>query len=114
MFYDSFILFGLLMGATAALLPFNHGQTIPQGTLSYQLYLIVVMYLYFDICWRKGGQTIGMRAWRIRLISTTGRPVTRWQTTLRFLTAFISAACLGLGYLFHWHDRASHTELTLT
>lgn len=115
--YDSLILFGLLMGATALLLPFTHGQSIPQGTYSYQLYLLIVIYLYFDICWRKSGQTIGMQAWKIRLISDSGH-TTRQQTLMRFLAAFLSAGVLGLGYwvaLFPkhltWHDRLSGTRI---
>lgn len=110
MLYDALIMFGLLMGATALLLPFNHGQTIPQGTIIYQIYLLVVLYLYFDICWRKSGQTIGMQAWKIRLISDRG-PMTHQQTLVRFVGAFVCAATLGLGYVLGWHDRWSGTRV---
>lgn len=110
MLYDALIMFGLLMGATALLLPFNHGQSIPQGTVIYQLYLLVVLYLYFDVCWRKSGQTVGMKAWKIRLISDEGL-ISHRQTLIRFLGAFISLASLGVGYVLGWHDRWSGTKI---
>lgn len=39
---------------------------------------------FFVWFWRNGGQTIGMRAWRLRLFSTTEQPLTYrralWRT----------------------------------
>jgi uncharacterized RDD family membrane protein YckC len=66
--YDSFLLVALLMLATALLLLLNGGQPIPPHTFLYQAYLLVVAYLYFDYCWRHGGQTLGMKAWKIRCV----------------------------------------------
>lgn len=109
MFYDSLIALALMMGATALLLPFTAGQPVPAGTLAYDVYLVVVVYLYFAYCWRRGGQTIGMKAWKIRLVSD--RPVTWSQTFVRFFGAIISIACLGLGLYFRWHDKWSETQL---
>ena len=36
---------------------------------AYTLYLLVVWFLYLAWCWRKGGMTVGMRAWRVRIRS---------------------------------------------
>ena len=39
---------------------------IAPGTLWYQAYLLAVAFAYYGISWRLGGQTIGMKAWRLR------------------------------------------------
>ncbi len=109
--YDSLIIVAIMMVATAILLPFTGGRAIPPGTLIYTLYLITVVYLYFAYCWRKGGQTLGMKAWKIRLVSEYSYPVTWTQTFVRFFGGIISIACLGLGLVFRWHDKWSNTRL---
>jgi glycerophosphoryl diester phosphodiesterase len=92
LFYDLMAVVALLMLATALLLPFNHGQGIPAGTLIYQLYLLVVAYLYFDFCWRHGGQTLGMKAWKLRCAVAASHR----QTLLRFSAGLLGLAALGL------------------
>ena len=69
----------------------------------------------------KGGQTLGMQAWRIKLVAIDGSKLRFSQALLRCLGAAISAGCLGLGYLWklvdrnnrYWHDYLSGTELEL-
>ena len=76
------------------------------------------VYCYF---WRLRGQTLGMQAWRIRLRSADGGPVSLRQALFRCLCAPLSIAPLGAGYLWclvdsqgrSWHDRLSGTELEL-
>jgi uncharacterized RDD family membrane protein YckC len=110
--YDTLIVAAILMVATALLLPFTGGQAIPPGTLVYDLYLVVVVYLYFAYCWRMGGQTVGMKAWKIRVVAA--HRITWGQTFIRFFGAMISIACLGLGLYFRWHDKWSNTQLVRT
>jgi len=76
---------------------------------------------FFSVFWLNGGQTLGMQAWRIKLVDFQGRPPTAGKVLLRCLGAFLSAACLGLGYLWclidhnsrYWHDYLSRTQLIL-
>lgn len=105
--YDTLLVFALLMLATALLLPFNGGQRIPPGTLSHQVYLVVVAYLYFDYFWRHGGQTLGMKAWRFRCEGAH----TYRQTSLRFIGALMSFLTLGLGFYLDWPGKWSGTRL---
>ena len=87
----------------------------------YTAYLGMVAFLYFAWFWTHGGQTLGMRAWRIRLAGRGGEPVTWSLALLRFLGAAVSLACAGAGYLWvlvdrermTWHDRLSATVLTV-
>ena len=76
---------------------------------------------FFSMFWLHGGQTLGMQAWRIKLVDFQGGPPTPGKSLLRCLGALLSVACLGLGYLWclvdrnnrYWHDYLSGTELIL-
>jgi hypothetical protein len=105
--YDGLLVFALLMLATALLLPFTGGQRIPPGTLSHQIYLLVVAYLYFDYCWRHGGQTLGMKAWKFRCQGATSHR----HTLLRFVGGMLSLLTLGLGFILGWPEKWSKTSL---
>jgi uncharacterized RDD family membrane protein YckC len=75
---------------------------------------------YFVISWTRGGQTIGMRAWKLRLTMRDGSRVPLLAALLRFFLACLSLALLGAG--FWWslfdpqrrtlHDALSDTRLT--
>ena len=100
----------------------NWPQWLSQGLrLSY---LFAVSFSFYGWFWTHGGQTIGMRAWKVRLISMRGsgdlsqNPL--WsQAFIRFLVAIFSWALFGLGFLWAltnrrrlcWHDIASKTAL---
>lgn len=117
--YDAFLLFALLFVATALILPLTGGEAIAPGTAVYLLYLFAVSYLYFAWCWTHGGQTLGMRAWHIRIRAVSGGPVPWRLATARFLAALLSWGACGAGFLWaafdaehrSWHDRLSHTAL---
>ena len=120
--YDAFLLFAVLFAATALLLPFTGGQAISPGNPAYLLYLLAVSYSYFGWFWRHGGQTLGMRAWHIRVRALRGGPVSWEQGAVRFLVAILSWAAGGAGFLWTcvdaerraWHDRLSRTVLETT
>lgn len=120
MFYDGILLFAVLFLATALLLPMTHGQAIHTGNVPYDLYLLLCSWLYFAWQWTHGGQTLGMRAWRIRLAGGAAGGTVSWRAaSLRFGLALLSLAALGLGFLWAWfdprglafHDRYSRTRL---
>lgn len=76
---------------------------------------------FFAMFWLKSGQTLGMQAWRIKLVPMPGNELSFGRVVTRCGSALLSAACLGLGYwwcLFDrrkrcWHDYLSGTELVL-
>lgn len=74
---------------------------------------------YAVLSWRGGGQTLGMRPWRLRVVAADGgTPVTR-GLVLRYLVGTLSLLAGGLGFWWAWvdrerlawHDRASGTRL---
>jgi uncharacterized RDD family membrane protein YckC len=117
--YDTILLAAVLFAATAAILPFNAGNAFRPGQYFYPAYLIGVSFLFFAWFWTHGGQTLGMRAWKIKVLTTDGNPINWRQAVLRFASALISWAVLGLGFWWilcdkqkrGWHDRLSHTML---
>lgn len=76
---------------------------------------------FFWSFWLKGGQTLGMQAWRIKLIDAGGGAPTLRQACIRSVGATLSAACLGAGYWWslldrdrcYWHDYLSGTRLIM-
>ena len=74
---------------------------------------------YATISWRRGGATLGMRPWRLRLQTATGQPPTEAMLWKRYVAGTLSLLCGGLGFwwaLFDrdrltWHDRFSGTRL---
>ena len=119
-FYDLLLLFALLAVATTVItLPFGMPDT---GTrlLAFQWFLFeIIPLLFFTGFWWRGGQTLGMRAWRLKVVRMDGSPL-RWVDALkRHLAALLSCLSLGLGFLWvlvdhdrlAWHDRLSGTRL---
>lgn len=84
-----------------------------------ELWLLSVTAAYFVVSWTRVGQTIGMRAWHLKLVCTNGTLVD-WRTALvRFVLAGLSLLALGGGFwvaLFDaerrtWHDRVCGTRM---
>jgi uncharacterized RDD family membrane protein YckC len=124
-FYDTLIILALyvLVGfVIVSIYNITHENNFPGAfplsiSLSIFFSLSVLFYTYF---WRSGGQTLGMRAWRIKIInSDTDKPITLTQCLLRCASAFFSIISFGLGYMWllwdkqekTWHDHASFTRI---
>lgn len=50
----------------------------------YRLWLFVAVCSFYVYCWSHGGQTLGMAAWRIRLVTQSGHHLSWRQALLRF------------------------------
>lgn len=119
--YDSVLLSAVLFFATAIALPANAGAAFEQGNALYSMYLLLASYAYFTWQWKKGRQTLGMRAWRIYLTTATGEAPTWRRLSLRFALACLSLAAFGAGFVWAlfdpdrlaFHDRFSNTMLVL-
>jgi len=115
MLYDALLIIAIWMGTLFVWVLANGGEAV-RG-LAVQLTLIAELcgfYLYF---WSKRGQTLGMVAWRIRLVDLDGRPPSFRQLTIRLVAAPLSILSGGVGYLWlyvgearqTWHDALSKT-----
>jgi uncharacterized RDD family membrane protein YckC len=76
-----------------------------------QLFILAVFAGYFLWCWLRGGQTLAMRAWRIRLVDVTPRKaLLRFVLALLLLPASIAWAFFDRDRQF-LHDRLAGTRL---
>jgi uncharacterized RDD family membrane protein YckC len=90
-----------------------------QQRLPLQLALLAVTAAYFTLSWTRGGQTLGARAWRLRVARADGMRITPVNALVRFAIGWLSLLALGLGFLWAlidargrtWHDIASGTRL---
>ncbi len=120
--YDGLLLAALLFVAAALatfVIQLGMGQELNPKSLIYRLYLLGVTFGFFAWFWIRGGQTLGMRAWRLKVLRNDGQSLTLRDALLRYLAAILSWAVCGLGFLWilvdsenrAWHDRLSGTRL---
>jgi len=72
-------------------------------------YLLVFLPLYYVLLWSWWGQTIGMMAVHIKVLSRTGRRVSLGRSVLRLLGCAASVAPLFLGIVIALFDRERRT-----
>lgn len=119
MVYDSFAVLALLLLATSAVMLAGFREVTAGHDVLFTAWLLLVWFLYLAWCWRSGGMTIGMRAWRVSIESENGGRPGWGQCLLRFLVSLLSAALAGAGFIWSlfdsqkrtWHDMASGTRL---
>ena len=127
--YDLVLLTGLLLLASAVV-------TLPIGLIlgreaadavfrssafrwPFFLYCLGVLASFHLWFWTHGGQTLGMKTWRIRVIRADGAPLALRDAALRYFAAGLSWLPGGLGFWWAavdpaglaWHDRLSGTRL---
>jgi len=91
MLYESMLLFAIAFLATW-LFQFAAGTLRIEGWRVHvlQLFLLAVFASYFLWCWLRGGQTLAMKTWRIRLVSKNGHGKLAPQAAmLRFFYALM-------------------------
>jgi len=79
----------------------------------------LVSLAYFLYFWSSsgGGQTLGMRALNVRVIKTSGAPLTLTDALIRYIGLIVSVVCLFIGVLWvifdaqkqGWHDKIAST-----
>jgi len=127
--YDSFLIFAIVMSYGVLIVIVKvvflgnevalHYQYNPLTKTLTLLGLYVSISSYFYLCWRKQGQTLGMKTWRIKLQGLDGKLPSSKQCVLRILVASIAYAFFGLGFFWRyltpkkvsWQDIVSETEI---
>jgi uncharacterized RDD family membrane protein YckC len=122
MFYETLLLIAVL--AVVFLLPLTILGVVAGVVLSgawLWLYVFIVLGAYFLWHWRQG-QTLAMRTWKLELRSTNGELPSLRQTAMRYLLAWPSLVCCGIGIIWavldedrqFLHDRLAGTRITLS
>jgi uncharacterized RDD family membrane protein YckC len=120
-FYDSLLLIAVLFAATIVLMPFTEGNAIKSENLLYFIYLTTCSFFFFVWQWTHGGQTLGMRTWKIKLSSMDSGPISWSVASKRFFLAIVSWLFVGAGFIwvifdpdkFSFHDRYSGSRLSM-
>ncbi len=115
--YDSLLLLALLFLAIAIALPLNKGEAITSGYI-FPLYLLAVSLFYYGWFWTHGGQTLGMKTWKVKVRTFDNQAITWKHVLVRFFAAILSWV-VGLGFIWKiidkkkrtWHDHISKTAL---
>lgn len=96
MLYEGVLLFAVAFAATWM---FQFAAGGPRAELAsgwqriaLQAYLLLMFAAYFLWCWLRGGQTLAMKAWHIRLEARSGATLSPRLALLRF-----TWACLSVG-----------------
>ncbi|MFT3756456.1 MAG: RDD family protein [Pseudoxanthomonas sp.] len=88
-----------------------HQNIAPFSLLAWLLWLACwfVTGVYATVSWRRGGQTLGMRPWRLRLVAADGGQPTWRALWLRYAVGTLSLLLGGLGFWWAWLDRGNLT-----
>jgi len=103
MLYEAVLLVAIAFFAGVLFL-FVSGGREASGWLrvAQQAYLLVVFAAYFLWCWLRGGQTLAMKAWRIRLVAPGHARIPALLGLLRFAYAaiFVGAFLVAIAAAF--------------
>ncbi len=94
--YDGLLLVAIWIcgGLVVVLL---RGEAVPPLTWWFELYLLALAFGYLGWSWIRGGQTVGMRAWRIRVQRADGKPLDWGPAAIRFVAGTVVVAALAFG-----------------
>jgi len=118
--YDGLLLLGVIFLSALffPLLPdaFSHSLL---GKIIIDVYLLSIIFLFYGWFWTHGGQTLGMKVWNLYLVNADGKFISWKVAFIRFVTAILSLAILGLGFTWimidrrrrAWHDILSGTQI---
>ena len=117
--YDGLLVLALMFLGTLPFVAAAGGEPVAPGSLSYQLTMLSISFLFFAGFWSGYGRTLGMQSWRLRIETVDGRKPGIAQSAIRFFAAILSWLPGGLGFWWQlidrdrltWHDRLSGTRL---
>jgi uncharacterized RDD family membrane protein YckC len=119
MLYEALLAFPIVFFSSLAFSGATEGPLSGGTRLLFQAYLFLVLGIYFIACWSRGGRTLAMQTWKIRLVGREGAPIGVGRAALRYALAWISLLPLGAGFLWAFvdpdrqflHDRLAGTRM---
>ena len=142
--YDALLVIAMLFIAALPLpLVEEPVRTLWWARILEQLYLLTTWFLFFGWFWTHGGQTVGMKAWRMKLLRENGDKPSWRDALIRFVVSsgcfcllfvlfglevlsgkialILAGIVFGLAFLWilidrkgcAWHDRLSQTRLVV-
>ncbi|MCW5604264.1 MAG: RDD family protein [Burkholderiales bacterium] len=117
--YEALLLVAVLCLGALPFLMLTQEANPGARRLLLQIYLLALCGAYFVWQWLKGGQTLPMKTWRIRLVTRDGAPLTLRHGVCRYLLATAGTLLFGSGFLWalldperqFLHDRLAGTKI---
>ena len=113
MVYEAILVFAVAFFAAWVFFFASGGRDATTGVAraGLQVFILAVLAAYFLWCWLRGGQTLAMRAWKIRLVDVTpGKAMARFLVAAALLPISILWALFDRDGQF-LHDRLAGTRL---
>jgi uncharacterized RDD family membrane protein YckC len=109
----------LLVGVTALALARLNRFDIFHAWWIRILFYELIDYNYYTLCWRFGGQTVGKRIMRAKVVRMDGRPLSYWDAVVRYWVWMVGMALAGIGYFWiawdrekrGWNDHVAKTRV---
>jgi len=105
MLYESLIVFAVAFFAGLAFYGATHGRLSGNTRLVFQLYLFLILGAYFIACWSRGGRTLPMQTWKMRVVRPDNLPIGVGRAALRYVLAWPSLLLFGVGVFWAFFDR---------
>jgi uncharacterized RDD family membrane protein YckC len=87
--YEGVVLFGVVFGTAFLFGTLTQQRHALHGQHALQAVLFAVLGFYFGWFWTRGGQTVAMKAWHIRLLDLRGLPVTWPRALARYCLSWL-------------------------
>jgi len=118
--YDIFPLVGIFILTSFIVMAFKSGEIVEPHNLWFGLLLLTEIIFYYVYSWKKGGQTLGMRAWKMVIVPNHASQshLTWTQAFIRLFAGTFSTLLLGIGLFWKpfsknslsWMDIVSDSE----
>jgi uncharacterized RDD family membrane protein YckC len=105
MLYESLVVFAIAFFAGLAFYGMPHGRLPANTRLVFQIYLFLVLGAYFIACWSRGGRTLPMQTWKMRVVRCDNLPIGVHRAALRYALAWPSLLLFGVGFFWAFFDR---------
>jgi uncharacterized RDD family membrane protein YckC len=103
--YELILLAAVILIATFPFLAFTGDASFGPKRHLLQAYVLVVAGAYLVTFWARGGQTLAMKTWDIRLVGRDGESIGIALAAMRYILAVAGLVAAGLGFLWALWDR---------
>ncbi|MBT9494758.1 MAG: RDD family protein [Paucibacter sp.] len=87
--YEGVVLFGVVFATAFVFGTLTQQRHALHGQHALQAVLFVVLGLYFSWFWTRGGQTVAMKAWHIRLVDLHGQALSKPRALARYCLSWL-------------------------
>ncbi len=120
--YDTLVIIAILLLGTAIAMivvtliygseALSEQQILLENPLLF-IWLLFCWFYYYCWCWQKVGQTLGMKTWKIKLVTDDNKKITCSNALIRFSSSLFGLANIGLFFPVKkgWQDLLSHSTI---